>query len=469
MPIFFPRCHATLSVVFDGFGPEDDAPQIVQVPVRSASVHLNSYKEADTFALDFDARELPFSPELIRNCGVQIWLFQTNGLDDDPSLYAKRENMVIAGLIDRPNSRYSRDGRTFHMEGRDYTALLIGKAWDPTKRIPVGSSLADTVQQLVDEACGVGINNRARVLTVEFRGEEDPSSFEQSALVLHGEQTIKAKAAPKAGAGRSKSKKRGIPSPHPDSTYWDIIYRLCAHAGFVVYVQLDRVIIGAPQALTEGSTPIRVAYGRNLASLEIDRSMGKESVPQIVATSYDPKTRKTLEARWPDSASSNPFAHRLKVSAKGKLSGIGTSKDETLRVDAPFGITDVELLRRFARMYYITLARGESKVRFSTKFLRDLSGLDMLKARQGMAVVIGFDPFNSEELRVLPAATREQRLVSMGYDHAIARLVAEEFDKIKQFTRPRRVREISFEYSNEDGVAIEVDANQFVFVERDGD
>jgi hypothetical protein len=366
--VYYPRCYASLSVLFDDFGSDDDnAPHIVNLPLRSATVHLNNYKEADTFAIDFDARELPFVPGLIRNAGVQIWLFQTDGYAVEAASYARKENIVIAGLVDRPSMRYNSDGKTFHMEGRDYTALLIGKAWDPKRRIPVGDSLVDTVQALVDEACGVGINLHSRVLTVQFVGEQfddvPPRLGVSSAAILHGKvktkpvketvvhKTVK-KRPPKVGEGRGKSKKRGIPAAHADSTFWDVIYRLCVHHGFICYVKLDKVIISTPQTLDGEAEEeiLRVAYGRNLASLEVDRAMGKEAVPRIVAASYDPKSRKTIEASWPDKNASNPLGSLQKISTKsGKISGIGTTKDEELRVDAPFGITDTKLLQAFAR------------------------------------------------------------------------------------------------------------------------
>lgn len=470
MAIYFPRCYASLSVLFDDFGSDDVTnPQIVNLPLRSASVHLNNYKEADTFGIDFDARELPFLPGLIRNAGVQIWLFQTDTYTVNASSYARPENIVIAGLVDRPSMRLASDGKTFHMEGRDYTALLIGKAWDPRRKIPVGGSLVDTVQRLVDEATGAA--GTGRVLTVVFVGEQlddaPPRLGVQSATVVHGTVTTKP---PTVGEGRGKSKKRGISVDHADSTYWDVIYRLCLHHGFVCYVKLDKVIISTPQTLdANAEEPIlRVAYGRNLESLEIDRSMGKEAVPQVIAASYDPKSRTTIEARWPDDKSKNVFANRAKISTKsGKISGIGTKKDEELRVDAPFGITDMKLLQAFARNYYSTLARGESKVRLRTKHLRDLGNLDLLRARTGKPIAIGFDPFNKEDLRVLSQDERFARLVGMGYEREIAQLVASEFDKIRQFETPCRTREITFEYDNDQGISVEIEANQYVFVERD--
>ena len=58
MPVFFPEARVILQVVFETFG-ELDRPRVFPVRARNVSIHANSYNEADTFTVDFDANVGP--------------------------------------------------------------------------------------------------------------------------------------------------------------------------------------------------------------------------------------------------------------------------------------------------------------------------------------------------------------------------------------------------------------------------
>jgi hypothetical protein len=192
--------------------------------------------------------------------------------------------------------------------------------------------------------------------------------------------------------------------------------------------------------------------------LEIDRKLGKERVPQIICRSYDPTTREAIEARFP--------------TAKDKVTtGIGTIREEAKAFTIP-GITDVATLRRCAENAYNTLARGESMIRFTTPVLQaaDDKGVlhDLLALQAGRAVSLGFDPYVADA--VLQSATTEQRfthLVAAGLRERVARLIATEYDKINYFKKPFYIREVSLNFDAESGIQIEVEAVNFIAVNRD--
>jgi hypothetical protein len=302
--VYYPNLRAVLSVVFDGFGGGDSEPTVVQVIPMSATIHLNSYKEADTWEMTFDAKLLPFSPELIRALGVEIYAFDAGGIGQDIRDFANDDNLLVAGLADNATLRISESGREFSLSGRDYTALMLDRQWDPSKRLNVGQPVDVVVQQLVDEAAGAA--RTGRTLTVEYVGQGH---------------------APGSARGRERRTKRGLPIKESKS-YWDVAYELCLRQGLVVFVRGSKVIITSPQVLTTANAARtrRMIYGRDLESLEVERKIGKERVPQIAVRSYDPKTRRTLEAVFP----------AAKEKAK---TGVGTDRDE-IRAYAVPDITD---------------------------------------------------------------------------------------------------------------------------------
>lgn len=450
MALFYPRCRAIISAVFDGFGGNDSDPNIFQVVPKSASVNLNGYKEADTWSLEFDAKQFPFSPEIIRSLAVEIYMFQVAGAFDDEEKFAADEPLVT-GLLDESTLHYGDDGRTFRMSGRDYTALMLDQTWPVNKKVPVGLPLDQTVQQIVDDATQK--NKTGRTLTVQFLPD-----FEHPILGRTPETVTrkKVKISPTTGKGHGKSNRRGFPVKS-GRNYWDVIYALCLRHGFITFVRNNDVIITTPQTLTEQTAQkaVRMAYGRNLSSLEIERHMGKDATPTVIVTSYDPATQQTIRGQYPP-------AGKTKI----KTTGIGTKKDE-FRIVSIAGVTDPAQLQACAETYYNNLARSETRSKFETQWLTDLDGRDLFKFRPGDPVGIEFDPFDGDEMRRLTVAERYSYLIRLGYSPAVADLVSREFEMLDLFQLPRQCRNATFEYDHESGVSVSVEVMNYNVPQRD--
>lgn len=464
--IYYPNCIASLHVVFDTGQKDADAPEIHTIEVRpkSASVHLNGYREADTFSMEFDAASFPFSPELVRSMGVEIRIFQNDGLGSQkPSTKGKftnEEELVIAGLVDDAHYHVGGDGRMFQISGRDYTALLLDRQWDQTKRFPVGIPLDVAVQQLVDEAANA--KRTGRVLTVKVVGTDAVPTLGQanrkaSALTTAGKFSVSKKGklkVPNSGQGNVHHNKKGIPV-HGGSSYWDVIYRQCIRLGLIVFVRGTDVIISTPQTLIEstGGRSRRVAYGRDLATLDIDRKLGKETVPQIEVVCYDPKSRQSISAKFPE----------------GKVkptTGIGTKKDETQLVTV-HGITDPGQLAKIAEMYYNNLARAEATIKFTTKDLKDLDGNDLIFLRPGDPVLLGFEGIFNEDFKQRTDAERFDYLQNLNYSSNVAKVIAQEYDRWSKFEVPFYTKDVQLDWSQEGGLAVDVVAMNYISPPRD--
>lgn len=466
MTIHYPECRINLSAVFDGFGGPDEPKVLPDIIPYSVNVHLNSYKEADTWEVTFDAKRFPFSPELLRAGAVEVYLF--NKISQvTPLHWYDTSNLLITGLVDSAVLTEDEDGGKVSLSGRDYTALMIDRQWDPTKsgkggRVPDGS-LGEVVQQLVDEATNfAGVGRTLQVRIVEDLS--DISVTDVASTVTKAKATI-----PKTTKAKTR-KKRGI-SVKADSSYWDVIYKLCLSYGFIVFVKGFEVWITKPNVL-QGLAKVqyRVAYGRNLASLEVERRLSKEAVPQIRVRSYDPQTKTVIEGFFPSSKDLDAQKQSKDKSGKGGgfLTGIGTKREEYKVYTVP-DVKDKKILDDIARTTYYTLARGEGVIRFNTPSLIDTEDQDLLKIRAGDSVEIKWDAFNSE-IMMDPRVTREQKvtnLLSLGYTYDVATLVAAQYTKLDYFRQPFYVKEVNIIWDKDKGASIDVEAMNFINPESD--
>ena len=433
--IFYPRCHAQIEVVFDGRGGPDTAPFTVDATPIDATVHRNGYHEADTWSLSFNARSLPFDPDLIRAAAVSIFMFAADGLDDrrEPAVPA---NFMILGLCDDAGLELGRDGQVFRMDGRDATALLLDREWDPKEKVQVGRPLSVVVQQMADRVLPAGSRLRFDVVfeSVDERGLPTPQPI----------------------VGRSRrGKNRGL-NVDAGKSYWDAIYELCLSHGFIVFVRDTQIVITDPQTQTtipRAGTP-HVAYGKNLDSLSVQRRFGKERVPQIAFNTHDPRTGRRIKVLYPKKHDT-------------PKTGVGTLKDEILQLPAPDGVYDEGTLRRLARVHYETIARSESSYRFTTKFLRDIEGNDLFRLDAGKPVHIHFDPFNAEQMRALSSGQRVEHLLAMGYSPRLSAFLANHFDRLEQFTQPYYVKSAEFVWSNTSGIQITCEAANYSYEPRE--
>jgi hypothetical protein len=465
MSTYYPEARINLSCIFDGLGGPEDPVVLTDILPFSCNVHLNSYKEADTWEIVFDAKRFPFSPELVKSMAVEIYLYHktdqtVNAFWHDPS------NLLSTGLVDQMTLTEDSEGGKVSLSGRDYTSLLIDRQWDPSKsghggRVPDGN-LEDVVQALVDEATLKKISGRT--LTVKTFDDSNVKISSVSNTVTHNKVTIK------KTVNSSKSRKpRGV-SVKADSTYWDVIYKLCLAYGFIVFVKGFEVWITPPHVLQSvAQTQFHVAYGRNLEKLEVERKMSKEATPQIRVRSTNPDPPFTpFEGRFPSDNDLENFNKGV-TQKKGvsKISfgstGIGVKKEEFKVFSIP-DVKDQKTLVDFAKATYFTLARGEGVIRFATPHLRDLKNADLLAIRAGDSVMIEWDAFNAEQMQSKESTpqSRYNILISLGYSPDVAALVSENYSKLDYFRQPFYVKECNITWDKDSGVKIDVEAMNFI-------
>lgn len=513
MAKFYPECVCNLSVVFDGFGGPDQPETLVDIIPLSGSFHLKSYKEGDSWEITFDAKRFPFSPELIRSAAIEVYLYQKESLTVNAMAYktvipatassgvtfsaglpsyaiaalnadkTRRDRLLVTGLIDVASITLSTDGGSVSMSGRDYTGLLTDREWNPLKsgkagRVPDGP-LDQVVQSLVDEATNAKeIGTTLQVTLVDY--EVDPIQKNVSKTITSTKVKI-----PPTSVHTSKThrQKRGI-AVKADSTYWDVIYKLCVANGYICFVQGFNVYITKPHVLQADQEQTwghwRVAYGRNLEKLEVTRKMAKDACPQIRINSYNSALKQTITGVFPDDTDhvaldTNALkGHGINGGAKSKfktrsVTGVGTKRDD-YRVYTERNDRTVAQLKELARTTYYALSRGEGTVKLSTPNLKDLDNGDLLKIKSGDAIYIKWDAFNSDVMmnNDIPAAQKIATLQNMGYSLDVATLVATQYDKLDYFRQNFYVKTVEYAWDVDSGIQIDVEAMNYINAERDG-
>jgi hypothetical protein len=497
---FYPHCRAILHLIFEGFGDaaQDSDEFIVPVLPKAATIHRNKYSQADSFELTFAAADLPIDPDLVRAGSAEIYLFQTLELDEMPRVLSVQRaepggplesvarmlgvssavkrwvhgnDPIIVGILDEDRMDLSPSGKWVTISGQDYTALLASRQWPPTpkgraQRIPTGAPLDVIMGDVLAMADPTG----KLELHVDLP-EEDPIPWVRN-TGLHG---------------------RGIPVEQ-DTSYWDVLYKLAVRHGLICYVDGLRVVLTKPRNIDDlGDWRIRrLAWGRNIESLNLARKMGKEEVPTIIVQGYDKHTRQPIYAEYPprskqidsDYAKAQSGTHervstteRHKAAAKtppkkpskGKKTTTISKQDEYQFVPAYGEVSDLATLQRMAESMFHVLGRSERTAVLKTKALRDANGTNMLNLTAGDAVIIWFDDIDAEMLLNEKVVYEEKvrHLIGRGYSDHMAAVVATHYRKLAALQRPLRVREATYTWDVESGLDIELELVNFIMIERE--
>lgn len=498
---YYPQARAILQVIFDGYGDSarDSAIQVIPVIPKNVTVHVNSYKQADSFELVFDAGDLPIDPRLIRAGAAEVFIFQTASnterrrvlsrrqplSDADPGAVREREPLDtvdlelgtdasrdaftlgnkprIVGTFDDSDVELSESGKWVTIKGQDYTAYLASIQFPPlpngtARRIPVGKRLDLIVDELLEEA------DPDRQLAVLVRGL-DPATM------------------PIVGA-EVATNKRGIPVENGTS-YWDVIYKLVERYGLICFVDGLDVVISRPKTITDRdvSQIKRMAWGKNLEHLTMRRHLGKEQAPTVVVRSYDPKVG-TLTAEFPTGQISREgifktgggkhhkikFKRRVKEtttkSKRGKVKTTVRERDE-YQIVTVHGITDPDVLAQIAENRYHLLGKSERTVIARTRDLRDLNQADILSVSAGDAYTIEWDEFNLELLAnpSVSLAAKARHLEARGFNTEVAQEIAKRYEILRALDRPLRFKEGTIEYDADKGISIEMELQDFMVLD----
>jgi hypothetical protein len=429
MTYFYPACRVVIGVVLDGYERAPEPLLTVSSVPASATIYRNSYKQADSWSVEFDAADLPVHPAQIRTGQIELHLYQTEGLQPyrPGDLVGRRP--TITGLFDQASLRFNDSDRTISIDGQDFTALLLAKRWDFGRRVDAGRPLSRILEEFLREVSPPIGGASKGALTLDYRAKSDPT----------------------VGAYAPKYKKKKKYTPKDAKSIWDVIFDLTTRNGLIAFIEGYQLVVTTPRArFDEAESRLRkLAWGRNIEELEIERNMGKDRTPQIKVRCWDPDNQKTIEGVFP-------------TKARRATVGVGTDFEE-VQVYLVTGITSQDALAAYAQAIYDLRARGEHRIVARTSDLRDLDSKDLLDLRAGDPLMVTFDPFNTDELNALgTTASRTQYLIGRGFQPQVAATFANNLAALVSFRKPLRVRETSYDWSVDDGIEVEVELQEFI-------
>lgn len=439
------RVRATPLILQRG---DKNASHVVSRVPKSATVELPGYRQAGTFHLVLDYRELPIDPRTIRSAAVDVHLGTVKASSFGQGMAranadGSRESVMrtvapsgfnpgtlrLRGIIDDWEVEHGPEGSEVTISGRDLRGLLLDTpvgATDPkaaqfvVENLDLSRPVDDVVRQLLSY----------NPMFSGFNPVVDPKEWEGGVIPAPGS----AYAAPKHRLGATGQRKGALGTPPGGSgnasvgnvNFWDMIVRVCYLVGAIPYFVGPQLVIRpargiyAQQAADEGglvpipfkggkprerdaanNLPIaggplrirRLVYGRDVESVSFKRQLGGYQRPHTVrAVAVDANSEargkdRQVEARWPPEDKAKARVDRV-------APGGQTKTEEFTTIPVP-GVRDPKQLLAIAKGLYEEIGRGELGGSVSTKNLASFGGdnndPDLLRLGPGDAVELRSD------------------------------------------------------------------------------
>lgn len=487
-----------------------------RVPI-TGSFTIPHPREAGTFTLQFDFREFPIDPRLLRAVGVEIHLgtvsdsdyargmdgqrdqngrpysilrTRTDGVDPTTGKQAvDTDTLVFYGTVDKWEVEHSEKSSVINLEGRDVRAIFIDTklAFDRlgtlNTRQPINNVVIDVIKTITMEN-DFTIDVFTDVAEWPNGVVPSPGDVDGMTRVRSGAGGGQPKATPpNAAAGGAGDK----------VNYWDLITNYCALVGAVPYIRGTALWIrparrifdviadedlkstafagGVPRESNGVPFGIRqFVYGRDLLKLKFDRKFAGKVVPVVECISIDDRQRgmnRLLIAQWPPKAS--PVA-KAKADA------------EVLKIPVP-GIRSIVRLTEIAHDVYEEIGRGETggsaETVNSSSFGGDNTDPDNLRLRPGDPVKFVVDARALSDVSPVVSELNEASRRSfedevavverrLG-DRDIARaLVASARNAIPDLLSYYQVHRVQYAWSSATGIKIGFDFQNYILSRHGG-
>ncbi len=401
----------------------DNLSHILNRVPRRATVELPGYRTAGKFNFQFDYKELPIDPRLLRSIGVEIYQGAVNPEDFatgmtsveadgtrrsilnvyDAAGNPRDDLMTLAGIVDTWRMTHDSKGSYVMMEGRDLRGLFLDSPLN--MKIFTEINFDGDVSEVV--AAILETHPAGEQMTICTWPSEWPDGLLPSPVDKDGLTRPRQGASGEGGSPGAESSK---------VNYWDMITKLCLLVGAIpffrgreLHIRKSRSIFSQREGKDLNRSPFRapnsqrpvsrvddigedlyvrrMVYGRNIESLTYERKFTGTKVPVIQVTSHNQSSGvrgpgKVIQAQWP------PKDKKL-----ARISGVAPSgqaaQTDIVKFNKP-GIRDEKQLLEIARDLYEEIGRQELGGSCATKSLSSLYGSnsdpDLLRLQPGDGV-----------------------------------------------------------------------------------
>lgn len=483
---------------------------------KKASVNLKGYREAATFDLTFDFRQLPIDPRAVRAASVEIHVGTVSAANFahgmEQSFAGQRasvldtrtatgginaDTLLFIGTVDEWENNDEEKSSTVRISGRDLRGILIDSPLSSQSlaRLEIGRPIDDVIRQIL---C-------FHPLGEQFTVAVNPAEWADQTVPVLNSTAV----SPRHRRGaRGRTPRPANNAPATDMTFWDAITRYCFLVGAVPYFHgaelrvrplrsvFDQIRAGfdprIPTPFAGGRTRTvdgyefavrHLVYGRNVRSMKLARKMAGRNRPKVVrvvsvehdAPSRDGTQAPILEARWPvrDTSRAGAQARSTRVAPSGQQ-----THEEVVTVPVP-GVHDLARLTEIARALFEEMGRQEMTGAVRTRALASFGAgnedPDLLRARPGDALVLQVDhralqsrpPLVSAltDLNSMPSEQAVREIADRLGDENLARvIVATARGALVDLQRYFRLSAVGFDWSDR-GLELDFELQNY-FVHR---
>ena len=314
MAVYYPQCYVKFQITWETFdrtfasynnflGP--DGKSFIVTPM-SVSIDYNDYSAADTFSIVVDYKQLPFDPRVFRALAVRIYAADKKQVIKDGrinEIAVGGPNVhVFEGYVDTVKLSHRGMERSVMLEGRDLTSLLIDRP-----RVSTGNNAAPP-----EIKKNIPVDQLINSLLREQRSFNNFRTFVPPEVRKSFGGTL-----PQLSQVESKNVLELVANNNQEATYWSIIRAIADAAGLICYVQsksffegddeFKRIVLTQPRNLYDTRKYVQMIYGRNLKSLDFERTTGRQNKFNIQVFVTNPDTKKRLVANLPEDAKDAEF------------------------------------------------------------------------------------------------------------------------------------------------------------------
>ncbi len=496
----------------------DNLTQIIGIVPRNATVELPGYRQAGTFSLELEFRDLPLDPRVIRAMAVAMHLDAVpagdfaEGMTTTPAfgdgsaesgtrrasiIETNEDNILIAGLADTITVDHGSSAALVHIQGRDFRGILLDTPVSPKTlaSIDLSRPIDRVVEHIVRDLHPQGGGIKVRTNQTEW-----PDNLIPAPLTVDDATRVNLDSFGNNLRASAKGEAQNV-------TFWDLITSYCFLVGGVPHFVGNTLRIRPARTLFDArkqedtfdpavGTPFadgqprnvsppqarsaeqyayrRLVFGRDIETLKFERKLTGVKVPVIEVVSYDTSgdTRgegRLLKAQFPPS--NEKAARTTSVPPSGK-----SPETSVIRVNAP-GIKNKDRLLEIAKDLYQEIGRQEMGGSAETKNLTSFGGNnddpDLVRLRPGDPVEfrvdasgLGVFPPPINELTNEEGRSFEEQVEAVKQrvgDENLARvLVAANRGEVADLQRTFRVANVSYSWSKDSGIAIAFDFQNFV-------
>jgi len=304
---WYPRARVVLSVLLEDFG-DGSTSEVVSFEAVPRVVEWvgNTARQADTFRVELDYRDLPLDPRMARLILVTVYCGDVGEPDGEIDLEGDR-HLRMLGYVDEPESTMDDSGAVVVLEGRDFTALFLDKRWTGGA-LDVSRPLSEVVADILDQTWPSG------ELKIEFA--------EGTGSTVLKDIT---------------GKKRWTPKEDVDT--WTVLSDLLAEVSLVPVIRLDTLYV-APAGTVNNLRQAAFLYGENLLKLTFRRELSGRKTEQVELVTWDPQTRESRSATWP----AEPIVLTKTLNKDGKVSNVTNAPVARFTLTGSYTVEQLELM-----------------------------------------------------------------------------------------------------------------------------